>query len=98
MENVLDITSLCISTAFKVNLDPLKNYIVNKTIIIVNAQKCCIIMDKMIDPRDRLSTWSESELFPVLLQDCHIDSVNLYNQFGIQPKNVFNTQAAHDDE
>lgn len=29
------------------------------------------------------------------MHDCRNDSVNLYNQFGIQLKNVFDTQAAH---
>ena len=30
-----------------------------------------------------------------VMHDCRNDSVNLYNQFGIELKNVFDTQAAH---
>jgi exonuclease 3'-5' domain-containing protein 1 len=29
------------------------------------------------------------------MHDCRNDSVNLYNQFGVQLENLFDTQAAH---
>jgi len=29
------------------------------------------------------------------MHDCRNDSVNLYNQFGITLKNIFDTQSAH---
>lgn len=37
----------------------------------------------------------ESESVTKVLHDCRNDSVNLYNQFGITLRNVFDTQAAH---
>lgn len=37
----------------------------------------------------------ESESVVKVIHDCRNDSVNLYNQFGITLKNVFDTQAAH---
>ncbi|XP_049953777.1 egalitarian protein homolog [Schistocerca serialis cubense] len=37
----------------------------------------------------------ESEIVTKVVHDCRNDSVNLFNQFGITLKNVFDTQAAH---
>jgi len=37
----------------------------------------------------------ESESVIKVIHDCRNDSVNLYNQFGITLRNVFDTQAAH---
>ncbi|XP_063234532.1 egalitarian protein homolog [Bacillus rossius redtenbacheri] len=37
----------------------------------------------------------ESELVTKVIHDCRNDSVNLYSQFGITLRNVFDTQAAH---
>lgn len=37
----------------------------------------------------------ESEAVIKVIHDCRNDSVNLYNQFGITLRNVFDTQAAH---
>lgn len=37
----------------------------------------------------------ESETVVKVIHDCRNDSINLYNQFGITLRNVFDTQAAH---
>lgn len=42
-----------------------------------------------------LKTLLESEQVIKVIHDCRNDSVNLYNQFGVMLKGVFDTQAAH---
>lgn len=42
-----------------------------------------------------LKTLLESENVIKIIHDCRNDSINLYNQFGILLRNVFDTQSAH---
>lgn len=37
----------------------------------------------------------ESEIVIKVIHDCRNDSVNLYNQFGVKMRNVFDTQSGH---
>lgn len=42
-----------------------------------------------------LKSLLENEIVIKVIHDCRNDSVNLYNQFGVKLRNVFDTQSAH---
>ncbi|CAI6345107.1 unnamed protein product [Macrosiphum euphorbiae] len=64
---------------------------------VVNEDGSCFIFDLIACPqliKSGLQSLLESEEIPKVINDCRNESLNLYNQFGIAMKNVFDIQAA----